>query len=161
MIRWRNLDVTELERLQASIRASSRLAGAGIEPPGGPGKRVPNRGTGRPRGPEVAERTILHDCLAYLNLHQGVAFAFRLNSGLVTTQDGARRFKAGFRGGSDIVGMLKGGRFLAVEVKRFGKHPTAPQQNFLNRVNHNGGLAFIATSVKDCEQALLNTRTTS
>ena len=109
---------------------------------------------GRSGAPRPLEREVLRDCLAYLNAHPRVAFAFRANTGLVATPDGKRRFKAGFKGCSDILGMLKGGRLLAVECKRAGKLATPEQQSFLDRVNDCGGLAFVATCIRDCELEL-------
>lgn len=102
-----------------------------------------------PGASQPLEREILRDCLAYLNAHPGVAFAFRANTGLVSTPDGKRRFKAGFKGCSDILGMLLDGRFLAVECKRAGKLATLEQQAFLDRVNECGGMAFVATCLRD------------
>ena len=46
---------------------------------------------------------------------------------------------------SDILGIYKG-RFLAVEVKRPGQHPTKKQLNFLERVHREGGLAVCVHS---------------
>ena len=51
-------------------------------------------------------------------------------------------------GVSDIIGCFKG-RYLAIEVKRPGQKPTERQQSFLDRVNDEGGLSFVASSVED------------
>ena len=125
------------------------------------GLRWPKGSTKAPRGrqrgsgaSQPLEREILRDCIAYLNAHPLVAFVFRANTGLVLTPDGKRRFKAGFKGCSDILGMLRCGKFLACEVKRLGKEPTEEQQSFLQRVNGCGGIGFVATCVRDCELAL-------
>ena len=115
----------------------------------------PSRGRGgRVIAPRPLEREVLRDCLAYLSAHPAVAFAFRANTGLVATPDGKRRFKAGFTGCSDILGMLRCGKFLAVECKRTGEMPTPAQWSFLSRVNVNGGLAFVASCIEDCQRAL-------
>jgi hypothetical protein len=54
---------------------------------------------------------------------------------------------------SDIIGCrLKTGRFLAIEVKRPGGKPTPEQQQFIDTINHAGGLAFVARSIEEVEQ---------
>lgn len=52
------------------------------------------------------------------------------------------------RGVSDIIGIWQG-RYLAIEVKRPGLELTKYQELFINRVNKEGGLAFMAKSVDD------------
>ena len=58
-------------------------------------------------------------------------------------------------GSSDIIGMYQG-RFLAVEVKQPKKKPTQEQQRFINTVNENGGIAFVACCVEDVKKNLTN-----
>lgn len=59
------------------------------------------------------------------------------------------------KGVSDILGVLPGGRFLAIEVKKQpGKKPTALQGRFIDCVNKAGGLAFVAVCVDDVAVAL-------
>ena len=59
------------------------------------------------------------------------------------------------KGASDIQGMAKDGRFLAIEIKAKGdqldkdkKHPFR-QENFLKEVGQKGGLAFIVAEEPD------------
>jgi len=59
-------------------------------------------------------------------------------------------------GVSDILGCLSDGRLLAIEVKRpyiKGKQTAGKlsedQRNFIDRINKNGGLAFVAYSLDD------------
>lgn len=56
-------------------------------------------------------------------------------------------------GVSDIIGCYNG-RYLAIEVKRKGQNPTEKQQAFLDTVNAQGGLAFVARSVEDVMERL-------
>ena len=77
-----------------------------------------------------------------------MAWAARMNTGAIPV--GNRLFRAGFVGCSDIIGQMKDGRFLAIEVKRPGKGATPEQYAFLSRVNANDGFAFVARSVDDC-----------
>jgi hypothetical protein len=65
------------------------------------------------------------------------------------------RYGVGGVGGSDLIGIHRTtGRFVACEVKRPGKFPTAEQQAFLTRVARSGGLAFVARCVGDALLAL-------
>ena len=57
-------------------------------------------------------------------------------------------------GVSDILGVLKGGRFLAIEVKAEKGRVSPHQQMFLDSINEAGGLAFVASSVEECERGL-------
>jgi hypothetical protein len=96
------------------------------------------------------ETDIVRACLAYLRA-RGV-FAFRVNSGAVAGEHkGKRRFVRfnGAKGCSDILGVLPGGRFLAVEAKRPGNRPTADQAAFLAAVSAAGGLALVVHDVAE------------
>ncbi|OCC14769.1 hypothetical protein DBT_1829 [Dissulfuribacter thermophilus] len=52
-------------------------------------------------------------------------------------------------GVSDILGVLPGGRFLAIEVKTRRGRLTRRQEAFLSAVNRQGGLGFVARSLED------------
>ncbi len=52
------------------------------------------------------------------------------------------------RGISDIIGIYQG-RFLAIEVKTPKGKLTDSQRAFIQRVNREGGIAFVARSVED------------
>jgi hypothetical protein len=58
------------------------------------------------------------------------------------------------RGVADILGVLPGGRFLAIEVKANGHKPTAHQEKFLEDVSKKGGVAFVARSVDEVREIL-------
>lgn len=49
---------------------------------------------------------------------------------------------AGEKGISDIIGLTKDGKFLAIEVKAPKKKPSQEQLDFIDRVNEKGGIAF-------------------
>jgi hypothetical protein len=58
----------------------------------------------------------------------------------------------------DIIGILPGGRCLGIEVKRL-KSKTQPkraqeQEEFREKINRAGGLAFIARSVDEVHERL-------
>lgn len=102
--------------------------------------------------PAPYESEILSAVLALLETHPRVAFAFRQNTGAIRVDD--RYVKFAFTGCSDILGMLKGGRFLAIELKRKGRDATPDQRAFLTNVVRNGGVGFVARSVDDVVAAL-------
>ena len=56
---------------------------------------------------------------------------------------------AGDRGMSDMLFCSPDGRFGAIEVKRKGNKPTPEQEEFLERVRRNGGIAVIAYSIDE------------
>ena len=90
-------------------------------------------------GPRIIpERKVLAGCLELLAAHPKVAFHWRHNTGMVFFDGRAVRF--GFKGCSDIIAVLKGGRFLAVECKATDKQPSADQVAFLARVHAAGAL---------------------
>lgn len=57
-------------------------------------------------------------------------------------------------GKADIVGMLPGGRFFALEVKQRGKRATADQREYLEAVAGGGGIAATVRSFQDAKMAL-------
>ena len=88
----------------------------------------------------LLEKDIQAQCLQYLSL-VGIP-AWRQNQGLFCDAKGKRRVKAAhIEGISDIIGLIPPiGRFLAVEVKRPGRHPETHQESLLGWVNQKGGL---------------------
>ena len=57
-------------------------------------------------------------------------------------------------GKADIVGMLPGGRFFALEVKQRGKKATADQREYLDAVAAGGGIAATVRSFQDAKREL-------
>lgn len=101
------------------------------------------------------EKEIQSLLLQYLKLH-GV-LCWRQNQGAMSGEyHGKRRFLrfASMPGISDILAVLPGGTFLAVEVKREGNKPTPEQTAFLDRVRLSGGVAGVCRSLADLEQLL-------
>jgi hypothetical protein len=60
----------------------------------------------------------------------------------------------GLKGSSDILGILPGGRFLAVECKAEDGRLSPEQREFLETVKQQGGMAIVARSCRDVETAL-------
>lgn len=97
---------------------------------------------------ELLEKDIQKQILMLLRKHPKVAWVARFNSG--TFMDGDRYIMSNSqRGMSDILGMLKGGRLLAIECKSRTGRIQPHQQEFLDLINAGGGLAFVARSVDD------------
>lgn len=104
-----------------------------------------------------SEHQVQTACLQYLAVCPQVAWAERMNSGAVKipVPGGKDRFvRYGFPGCSDIIGQLKDGRFLAVEVKSRTGRATEAQEAFLKRVATSGGVSGVVRSTGDL-QALL------
>lgn len=103
-----------------------------------------------PKPSEAEIQKAILELLAYRRI-----FRFRVNQQGVPTHrnDGSWR-PSPTRGVADILGILPGGRFLAIEVKRPGGKLTQEQALFLSLVNANGGLGFVATSTRDVEERL-------
>lgn len=100
------------------------------------------------------ERDVLRAVLDLLRVHPLVAWRGRINSGAVQNANGQfLRFNS-IAGCSDIIGQMKTGHFLAIEVKRPGEKPTEPQMLFLRMVEAHGGCAGWCDSVEACERVL-------
>lgn len=68
-----------------------------------------------------------------------------------------QRFRANqnpyrIKGVSDILGVLPGGRILAIEVKTPVGRVSPEQRIFIDMVNDDGGVAFVARSIADVER---------
>lgn len=102
---------------------------------------TPKRTNDRP------EAAALCEVLQALRASPLVAWCERMNSG--ATRIGTRWVKFGFTGCPDVLGQLRDGRLLGVEVKsRIGK--LRPEQAFmLERINTAGGVAFVARDCRD------------
>ena len=93
------------------------------------------------------EAAALVEVLKALRHHPAIAWAERQNTG--AAQVGGRFVRFGWRGCSDVIGMLKDGRLLAVEVKAPSGKLRAEQAEFLSLVRRFGGVAFMARSCRD------------
>lgn len=106
--------------------------------------------TGRHRG--APEQAALHEVLAALRSHPAVSWCERMNTGAARIGDRFIRF--GFPGCPDVLGQLKDGRLLGVEVKSRTGRPSPEQALFLERIRTAGGVAFVARSLCDVHAAL-------
>jgi hypothetical protein len=137
-----------VERQRAAGRVRSIVAEDGDER--SVSRRATRRKLARPK--KLRERQVLNACLDLLDASPKVAFAWRQNTGAVKI---AKRFvRFGFKGCSDILGMLTDGRFFAVETKETGEVATADQAAFLANVIKHGGFAVCVDHPKLLEAAL-------
>lgn len=60
------------------------------------------------------------------------------------------------KGVSDILGILPDGKFLAIEVKSKTGKASPEQIMFIEKINKNGGKAFVAKTLEDVQEALKN-----
>ncbi len=95
----------------------------------------------------MKESDIQEEIMKVLLLHPRVAWSFVVTTGKVQGR-GGHWITLGFPGISDILGQLRDGRILAVEVKVPGKTPTEKQWDFIDTVNRFGGVAGWADSVE-------------
>ncbi len=94
------------------------------------------------------ESDSLAEVLQALRTHSAVAWVRRQSTGTAKIQ--GRYIQFGWAGCSDLLGMLKNGRLLAVECKRpKGGKVSSEQAHFISMVNQFGGCAFVATSLND------------
>ncbi|MEF8701533.1 MAG: VRR-NUC domain-containing protein [Candidatus Accumulibacter sp. UW20] len=102
-----------------------------------------------PRVNDRLEAAALAEVLKTLKHHPLVAWAERQNSGVARM--GGRFVRFGWPGCSDVIGQLKDGRLLAVEVKAPKGKATEEQSQFLDMVRRFDGVAFLA---RDCRDVL-------
>lgn len=107
-------------------------------------------------GPDPKEAAILLSVLQALNFYPSVSWFRRMNSGAYAVGEGKdRRYvRFGFPGCPDILGMLKGGKLLAIEVKTLTGRVSEAQAAFLETVSIHGGLAFVCRAVSDLQEHL-------
>lgn len=96
------------------------------------------------------ETDLVRACLELLQL-RGV-YAWRNNSGGAVM--GKRFVRFGKKGSADILGVLGGGRILAVECKMPGRKPSPDQRAFLDAIAAAGGLALVVRNVGQLDDAL-------
>lgn len=105
------------------------------------------------------EAAALIEVMKALKTHPAVSWCERMNSG--AARIGARFVRFGFVGCPDVLGQLRDGRLLGVEVKA-PKGKLRPEQSiFLDRIRGAGGVAFVARDLRDVLRELNATRTTS
>ena len=102
------------------------------------------------------EAAALCEVLKALQAHPAVAWCERQNTGAAKV--GNRFIRFGWPGCSDVIGQLRDGRFLAVEVKSHTGRLRPEQAIFLDRINGAGGAAFVARNCLDVLNNLKNSQ---
>ena len=98
------------------------------------------------------EAAALVEVMKAVSAHDAVAWCERMNSGAVRI--GKRFVRFSWKGCPDILGQLKDGRLIGVEVKA-AKGKLRPEQTiFLERIRLAGGVAFMARNCLDVMQEL-------
>jgi penicillin-binding protein-related factor A (putative recombinase) len=97
--------------------------------------------------PEPLEKDIQKSILEYLQAKR--IFCWKQATTGIYKPDGTGYIPVGLKGVSDILGVLSGGRFLAIEVKRPSGKLSEAQVEFLQNINLHGGLGFVAHSIDD------------
>ena len=104
------------------------------------------------RSNDRPEAAALVEVLKALKAHPAVVWCERMNSGAAKV--GNRFIRFGFTGCPDVLGQLRDGRLLGVEVKAPKGKLRLEQAVFLERINGAGGLGFIARDCRDVFKAL-------
>lgn len=94
------------------------------------------------------EQGVLNAVLKVLRLHPRVAWICRMNSGAYRTEDG-RFVRFGFPGCPDLLGQMRDGRLLALEIKAEKGRLTDEQAAVLETVRANHGVAGVARTVEE------------
>ena len=89
----------------------------------------------------------LVEVLKALRTHPTVAWVERMNSGAAKV--GGRFIRFGWPGCPDVLGQLRDGRLLGVEVKAQAGRLRPEQSLFLERIRGAGGVAFVARDLRD------------
>ncbi len=101
------------------------------------------------------EAAALCEVLNALRAHPAVSWCERMNSGAARV--GGRFIRFGFTGCPDVLGQLRDGRLLGVEVKA-PKGKLRPEQAvMLERIRSGGGVAFVARDCLDVMRELSRT----
>ena len=104
----------------------------------------------------MTEMDIQNSILEFLS-YKGI-FAWRQgNHSVFDEKRKIYRRKSRFElaGISDILGVLRDGRILAIEVKRDAKASVSQEQkSFIESINDHGGIGLIAWSIEQVEEAI-------
>ena len=100
---------------------------------------------------KISESAVLRACLDYLRLRGH--FVFRVNGGAFETKRGGFVRCTDISGVADIIGVTRGGKALAVEVKSEKGKQSPAQKIFETNLTACGGVYVLARSVEDLQEA--------
>ena len=145
------------QKTEALYAALSGKPARELPIPAEPKKRAPAQPSPAERR-QPSEAEILKEILYLLRRHPKVAMSWRQNSGTFQerNRDGSVRYiRANTqRGMSDVMGTLKDGRTLAIEVKSRTGRMRPGQEEFLQQIRDAGGVAGVCRSVEDAVRLL-------
>ena len=89
----------------------------------------------------MKESDIQSAIMCALGEHPLVAWVYVTSTGTYRGLKGGRPIRIGVPGMPDILGQLKDGRLLGVEVKKPGDKPRKEQLEFLDMISKNNGVS--------------------
>lgn len=105
----------------------------------------------------MSETQLVRLCISYLLINGH--YVWRNNSGVTRSsytdkfgRKSERMWRSGMKGASDIIGVTRDGKFLAVECKIKPNKPTEAQEAFILEVSNRGGIAVLAYDIDDLEK---------
>jgi hypothetical protein len=97
----------------------------------------------------TAEIDIQQDILLALGQRSDLCRLWRINAGTTRAWDAPRAIKGAPAGHPDVTGIIKGGRWFGLEVKKPGEKQTEQQVRFEAMVVRFGGLYAVVRSVAE------------
>ena len=88
----------------------------------------------------MKEADIQSNIMIALGEHPLVAWCYVTTTGTFKGLKGGAKYKIGIPGMPDIMGQMRDGRILGIEVKKPGDIPKPIQDDFLNMIHKNGGV---------------------
>ena len=101
---------------------------------------------------EPKEKEIQSQILEWLRWNK--VYCWKMNNSAVYIKSKDRYKKSPMRGVADILGIINGGTFLAIEVKAKKGKLSEFQIEFLDNITKNGGIAFCARCLEDVKLLL-------
>ena len=102
----------------------------------------------------MKESDIQSSIMIALGEHPAVAWVCVTSTGTYKGLKGGRPIKIGIPGMPDIIGQMRDGRLLGLEVKKPGEVPKPVQHEFLDMISKNGGVSGYATNVEQAMQVV-------
>ena len=99
------------------------------------------------KNPPPKESAIVAACIK--TLFTLGCYVWRNNTGSYTPEGSNRFIRYGKVGSADIIGVMKGGKFIAVECKSGKNQQTEPQKLFQKYIEEKGGIYILAHSVDE------------
>ena len=100
----------------------------------------------------MKESDIQSDIMLALGEHPLVAWVYVTTTGTFKGLKGGAKYKIGVPGMPDIMGQMRDGRLLGIEVKKPGDVPKPVQHEFLDMISKNNGVCGWCDSVKGALQ---------